>query len=47
MGALRDFVSIDPKTERWAVVEFPVPEEDPYQIDLSKLPELWISIDLN
>jgi aminomethyltransferase len=40
MGALRDFVSIDPVTERPAVVEFPVLEDNPYQIDLKKLPEL-------
>jgi len=41
MGALRDFVSIDPVTERPAVVEFPVLEDNPYQIDLKKLPELF------
>jgi aminomethyltransferase len=40
MGALRDFVAIDPFTERPAVIEFPVLEEDPYQIDLSKMEEL-------
>jgi aminomethyltransferase len=41
MGALRDFVSIDPVTERPAVVEFPVLEDNPYQIDLKKLPEFF------
>ncbi len=33
MGALRDFVARDPKTEKPAVVNFPVHEENPYQID--------------
>jgi len=36
MGALRDFVAVDPLMERRAVIEFPVLEEDPYQIDLGK-----------
>jgi len=40
MGALRDYVSIDPVTERWAVVNFPVLVENPYSIDLSKTLEL-------
>ena len=34
MGALRDFVARDPKTEKPAVVNFPVKEENPYQIDV-------------
>ncbi len=34
MGALRDFVARDPKTERPAVVNFPVCEENPYKIDV-------------
>jgi aminomethyltransferase len=34
MGALRDFVARDPTTERSAVVNFPVREENPYQVDL-------------
>ena len=40
MGALRDYVSIDPVTERWAVVNFPVLPENPYAIDLSKTADL-------
>ena len=36
MGALRDYVAIDPVTERWAVVNFPVLADNPYQIDLPK-----------
>lgn len=34
MGALRDFVMRDPRTERPAVVNFPVLSENPYQIDI-------------
>jgi aminomethyltransferase len=34
MGALRDFVARDPKTERPAVVNFPVLPENPYKIDV-------------
>jgi aminomethyltransferase len=34
MGALRDFVARDPKTERPAVVSFPVLAQNPYKIDL-------------
>jgi len=34
MGALRDFVARDPKTERPAVVPFPVLRENPYKIDV-------------
>ncbi|HEY82477.1 MAG TPA: glycine cleavage system aminomethyltransferase GcvT [Dehalococcoidia bacterium] len=40
MGALRDFVAIDPVTERWAVVNFPVRADNPYQIDLERTAEL-------
>jgi aminomethyltransferase len=40
MGALREYVAHDPVTERAAVVEFPVLEDDPYQIDLKKLEPL-------
>jgi aminomethyltransferase len=40
MGALRDFVAVDPFMERRAVIEFPVLEEDPYQIDLEKTRDL-------
>ena len=50
MGALKDYVSIDPVTETPAVTEFPVMPDDPYEIDLEKtkniilqyLPELII-----
>jgi aminomethyltransferase len=40
MGALRDFVRRDPKTEKPAVVNFPVLEENPYQIDVAACREL-------
>ena len=41
MGALRDFVARDPKTERPAVVPFPVLRENPYRIDVPAALE-WI-----
>jgi len=34
MGALRDYVAHDPKTERPAVVNFPVLPDNPYKIDV-------------
>ncbi len=34
MGALRDFVARDPRTEKPAVVNFPVCEDNPYKIDV-------------
>ena len=40
MGALRNYVSIDPVTEKWAVVNFPVLADNPYNIDLVKMAEL-------
>ena len=40
MGALRDFVAVDPWMERTAAIEFPVFEDDPFQIDLGKTREL-------
>jgi aminomethyltransferase len=40
MGALRDYIAMDPLMERAAAIEFPVLEEDPYQIDLEKTKEL-------
>ncbi len=40
MGALRDFVARDPKTEKPAVVNFPVLPENPYKIDVSLVKEL-------
>jgi len=36
MGALRDFLAIDPQTDKAAAVNFPVREENPYQIDLPR-----------
>jgi aminomethyltransferase len=36
MGALRDFVARDPKTERPAVVPFQVHRENPYKIDVAE-----------
>ncbi len=35
MGALRDFVARDPKTEKPAVVNFPVLKDNPYKIDIA------------
>jgi aminomethyltransferase len=40
LGALRDFVARDPRTESPAVLHFPVRDENPYQIDLAKTEEL-------
>ena len=36
MGALRDFLAIDPQTDKAAAINFPVREENPYQIDLPR-----------
>jgi aminomethyltransferase len=36
MGALRDFLAIDPQTDKPAAINFPVLEENPYQIDLQR-----------
>jgi aminomethyltransferase len=41
MGALRDYVARNPATEAPAVFNFPVRPDDPYQIDLDALPELF------
>ncbi len=40
MGALRDFVARDPQTERAAVINFPVLQENPYKIDVPKALDL-------
>jgi aminomethyltransferase len=40
MGALRDFVIRDPKTEKPAVINFPVLEGNPYQIDIEACREI-------
>lgn len=34
MGALRDFVARDPKTEKPGIINFPVLKENPYKIDI-------------
>ena len=36
MGAFHDYVAFDPVTEKQMVVNFPVCEENPYQIDVEK-----------
>ncbi|MDD9301377.1 MAG: glycine cleavage system aminomethyltransferase GcvT [Desulfobacter sp.] len=40
MGALRDFVARDPKTEKPAVVNFPVLADNPYKIDIKACKDL-------
>ena len=40
MGALRDFVARDPKTERPAVVNFPVLPDDHFRIDIDACRQL-------
>lgn len=40
MGALRDFVTRDPMTERPAVINFPVLANNPYQVDIDACPSL-------
>ena len=35
MGALRDFVARDPRTEKPAVVNFPVLDDNPYKVDVA------------
>ncbi len=40
MGALRDFVAHNPKTEKPAVVNFPILPENPYKIDVSACREI-------
>ena len=40
MGALRDFVARDPKTEKPAVVNFPVLPDNPYKIDIAACEEI-------
>lgn len=40
MGALRDFVARDPKTEKPAVINFPVLADNPYRIDLEACREI-------
>lgn len=40
MGALRDFVARDPKTDKPAVVNFPVCKDNPYKIDVNACKDL-------
>ena len=40
MGALKDFVAVDPVTEKRAVVNFPVSADDPYRIDVEETKKL-------
>ncbi len=40
MGALRDYLAINPENDRPAAINFPVLEENPYQIDLKRTAEL-------
>jgi aminomethyltransferase len=42
MGALRDFVARDPRTDAPAVVNFPMRSDDPYRIDLDETRELIV-----
>ncbi|NWF56774.1 MAG: glycine cleavage system aminomethyltransferase GcvT [Syntrophaceae bacterium] len=39
MGALRDFISVAPDLDRMGAINFPVQEENPYQIDLKQAEE--------
>jgi len=40
MGALRDYISKDPVTEKYSVLNFPVLPENPYSIDLKETANL-------
>jgi glycine/serine hydroxymethyltransferase len=40
LGGLKDYVAVDPVTERPAVVNFPLTKDNPYRIDLPKTAEL-------
>ncbi|MCF6248896.1 MAG: glycine cleavage system aminomethyltransferase GcvT [Desulfobacula sp.] len=40
MGALRDFVARDPKTEKPAVINFPVEKDNPYKMDIKTCKEI-------
>ncbi|MBL7044259.1 MAG: glycine cleavage system aminomethyltransferase GcvT [Pirellulaceae bacterium] len=40
MGALRDYIAKDPVTERFAVVNFPIREDNPYKIDVEETSKL-------
>jgi glycine/serine hydroxymethyltransferase len=45
MGALRDYIAKDPVTERYAVVNFPICEDNPYRIDTERLGEILDDLD--
>jgi aminomethyltransferase len=45
MGALRDYIARDPRTERPAVVNFPVREDNPYRIDVEATGRLLEEMD--
>jgi len=45
MGALRDYIAKDPVSERYAVVNFPILIDNPYQIDLAATAKLLESLD--
>jgi len=40
MGGLRDYVSVSPITEKWAVVNFPLSPNNPYHIDFTETARL-------
>ncbi len=40
MGALRDYIAKDPVTEQYAVVNFPIREDNPYRMDLERLAQI-------
>jgi aminomethyltransferase len=42
MGALKDYVARDPRTEKAAAVNFPVLRENPYKIDVAATRELLV-----
>ena len=45
MGALRDYIAKDPITEQYAVVNFPVREDNPYRIDIDRVAEVLERMD--
>jgi aminomethyltransferase len=45
MGALRDYIAKDPVTERFAVVNFPVREDNPFRIDVEATARLLEQVD--
>lgn len=45
MGALRDYISKDPQTDQYAVINFPVYPDNPYRIDVEETIKLLDQID--